>query len=419
MASDSTFRTAKPRDKPYKIADEKGLYLYVLPSGTKSWRFKYRVGGTEKKLTFGQYPEVGLAEARSKRDDARRLLRDAVDPVVEKKQRAAQLQIGTANTFRVIAEIWHSKNAPRWSKTHARNVLQSLRDHVFPELGNVPIRSITAPMALKVVVAIEERGAIETAHRVRQRMSEVFLFAMASGLAEIDPTVASKPALSAPSKGRFPALTDLEEARALIRATEALPANPVTKLAARLQALAVPRPGVLITAKWSEFEGLGGKEPIWRLSATRMKLRLEKKVQAKFEFIVPLSRQAVETIEAVRMLSGSLPYLFPNERHAHGHMTDNAIGKMYRSLSQFAGRHVPHGWRSTFSTIMNERAVVLENAGDRAIIDLMLAHLPKGSEGIYNRAAYLPRRRQLAQEWADMLLADFPPAADLLKGPRG
>ena len=229
-----------------------------------------------------------MSEARGRRDEARQLVRADIDPGVAKKQRAAELKIAAANTFRVVAEIWHGKNAPRWSKTHAHNVIQSLRDHVFPDLGDVPIAAITAPMMLKVILAIEQRGAIETEHRVRQRVSEVFLFAMASGLAATDPAIASRPALSIAAKGRFPALTDIDEARALLKETEALPGSAITKLASRLQALAVPRPGVLITAKWPEFEGLDGPEPIWRLSASRMKLRLDRKTNEQFEFIIPL-----------------------------------------------------------------------------------------------------------------------------------
>jgi integrase len=217
-------------------------------------------------------------------------------------------------------------------------------------------------------------------------------------------------------KGRRPAYRDLEDARALLRETEAAPGHPVTKLASRLLALTLVRPGVLRSAPWNgELKQLDGKEPLWWIPAERMKLGLERKQDDTYDHLVPLSRQAVEVILAVKMLTGRGPLMFPNLRNAHEPMSENAIGYMYNRILGVRGRHVPHGWRATFSTIMNERAELLERPADRAIIDLMLAHVPDNIEGAYNRAAYMPRRRQIAQEWADMLLDGFPPAESLLK----
>ena len=206
-------------------------------------------------------------------------------------------------------------------------------------------------------------------------------------------------------KGRQPAITDLAELRALLAAAEAIPAHPATKLALRLLALTAVRPGSVAGAVWHEFEGLDGPEPVWRIPAERMKM--------KREHVVPLAPQAVAVIEAMGLLTGRFPFVFPNTRHAHKPMSENAMGYLLNRAG-FHGRHVPHGWRSSFSTIMNER-----NRMDRQVIDLMLAHSPAdATEAAYNRAAHMGRRRELAEEWAGLLLEGARDPAELLRGPR-
>jgi integrase len=418
MLTDTACRSAKPKDRAYKLADAKGLYLYVTPTGFRSWRWKYRFAGIEKRLTFGAYPEVSLAKARQKRDEAAGLIRDGVDPGIARKQKAAAIAVETQNTFEIVARHWHATHTLRWGKVHAADVLNSLERDVFPQLGKMPITSITPPLVLEVIRKIEARPAVETAHRVRQRMSAVFVYAIASGMGVQDPAAIVKGALSPVRKGRQPALGDVAQARALLLACEAAPGFPATKLASRLLALTAVRPGVLRMAVWNEFEDLATDAPLWRIPAERMKLKLERKAGHEFDFLVPLSRQAVEVLDATRNVSGNGKLLFPSTRHVHRPMSENAIGYAYNRLPGYSGRHVPHGWRSTFSTVMNERAQKLNLPGDRAIIDLMLAHLPGGVEGAYNRAAYLPRRRELAQEWADLLMVGMPPAMTLLDGPK-
>jgi integrase len=418
MLTDTTCRSAKPRDKAYKLADSKGLYLFVTTSGFRSWRWKYRFAGAEKRLTFGGYPEISLASARQQRDEAAALLRSGQDPGIARKQKAASILVEAQNTFEAIARRWHETHKQRWSKVHAADVLTSLERDVFPELAKLPISSITPPMVLQVLREIEGRPAIETAHRVRQRMSAVFVYAIASGMGSQDPAAIVKGALRPVAKGRQPSLGSIAQARALLIACEDAPGYPLTKLASRLLALTAVRPGVIRFAAYSELEDLDGPTPLWRIPAERMKLAQDRKQGDKFEFLVPLSRQAVETIAATRRLSGGGPLLFPSTRHAHRPMSENAIGYAYNRLPGYSGRHVPHGWRATFSTVMNERAQAMERPGDRAIIDLMLAHLPSGVEGAYNRAAYLPRRRELAQEWADLLMDGMPPPDTLLGGPK-
>lgn len=423
VLTDLGCRRAKPEEKPYKLFDERGLYLFVTPAGSRIWRMKYTFAKKEKLLVFGPFPEISLKEARDQRDAARKLLREGIDPGVAKKQRAAAAAVDANSTFKAVAEDWWEAQTGRWSPKHAKDVKDSLEDDVYPAIGSMPIRSVTAPLVRELVKAVEDRGAVETAHRIRQRISAVFARAISDGLADADPAApvrsVQKPR---PTGRRFPALRTVDQARTLLRKTEEEPAQPTTKLASRLLALTLVRPGILRAIPWWEFEELEGKHPIWRVPAERLKLELQNKQQEAFELIVPLSRQAVDVINAVRRITGRCAYVFPNHRHPHRPLSENAIGYMYNRHG-YRGRHVPHGWRSTFSTVMNERAVdrMAEEPfrkEDRLIVDMMLAHVQDDVEPLYNRAAYAGRRREIAQEWADLILDGFPPAEELLKGPR-
>lgn len=242
----------------------------------------------------------------------------------------------------------------------------------------------------------------------------MYQFAIASELAELDPAASIGAALQKVVKRMQPALTRLKDAQAFLRAVEAEPAHPTTLLASRLLALTAARPGMIRFAQPEEFEGLAGNDPIWRVPAEKMKLFRAESEQEAFEFIIPLSQQAVETVQVAKVLAGRRAYLFPSARHSHRPITENALNVNYRRVKGWGGRHVPHGWRASFSTIMNERAIDLDRPGDRAVIDLMLAHQTSGVESRYNRAAYMPRRRTIAQEWADLLLEDFPHPETLL-----
>jgi integrase len=405
MLTDAAIRAAKPADKPYKLTDRAGLYLHVTPAGSKLWRLRYEFGRKEKLLSIGPYPEVSLATARDQRDAAKRLLRDGRDPSLERKLERARSQEALSHNFEAVARDWYARMAGSWTERHAYDVLISLERDVFPQLGALPITELGPPAVLAVLRSIEARPAIETARRVRQRMSAVFVYGIASGVCQTDPAAIVQGAMAPLTKGRQPAIVDLDEAREVLRRAEAEPAHPVTKLALRLLALTAVRPGEIRGAAWREFEQLDGSQPLWRVPAARMKMKLE--------HLVPLSRQAVAVITAVRSLTGRGPLVFPNARHAHRPMSENAIGYLLNRAG-YHSRHVPHGWRATFSTIMNERY-----QHDRQIIDLMLAHAPKDkTESAYNRAAHLPRRRELAQVWADLLLQDAAEASALVHGAR-
>ena len=403
--TDREVRAAEPRDKPYRLADGGGLHLQVPTSGSKLWRLRYEYAGREKMLALGSYPDVTLAQARQQREAARSLLREGRDPGVERKLARAAVVSSTTTTFEMIAREWHAHQKDGWTPRHAWDVMNSLELDAFPVLGPLPIAEITPPMVLQVLRTIEARPAIETAHRVRQRISATFVYAIASGRGTQDPAAIVRTALKPVARGKQPALTDLGEVRDALKAAEAIPAHPATRLALRFLALTVVRPGELRSAHWQELEDLDGAEPAWRVPAERMKM--------KREHLVPLSRQALEVLVALRTLTGKQALMFPSARHGHKPMSENAIGYLLNRAG-YHHRHVPHGWRASFSTIMNERYRT-----DRDIIDLMLAHAPKDKvEAAYNRAAHMERKRALAQDWADLLLDGMPPAETLLGAAR-
>jgi integrase len=436
MLNDAKIRAAKPRDKAYKLTDAGQLYLHVSPAGGKHWRMNYTFGlndrgrPAQKTLAFGSYPAVTLLKARELRDAAKAVLSEGGDPAVVRKRAKVETALATVNTFEAVARAWHSKQKVRWSSVHARNVLDSLIENIFPRLGARPIHEIRAPEILAALTTIEQRGSIETAHRVRARCSAVFVYGIAIGICEIDPAASLGKALSPkPRATKQPSVVDgqrtlddrIRAIRQVLIDVEAERCRAVTKFAMRLIALTATRPGEIRFAAWSEFEGFDwragtAKEPLWRIPATRMKGDGDRKAEVEGDHLVPLSRQAVELLFTLYPLSGDVPLLFPGERHPHHPISENTL----RALLIRAGyyqKQVPHGFRAAFSTIMNERARLLKQPDDRGVIDLMLAHIPQGmsgSEGSYNRSGYMPRRRELAQEWADILVGDmWPPSIQI------
>lgn len=352
-------------------------------------------------------------EARGKREEARQLLREKTDPALAKKLQEMEKLKEVEATFESVAREWHQSRKPGWVPHHAADVIESLEVHVFPEIGNLPIRHLGPSTIWSVLKKIQERPAVETAHRVKQRISMVFCYAMATGRADNDPAAAMGKVLSPVKKGRYPAMRKLEDAKEVLRACEAIAGSATTKLAHRLLALTIVRPGVVATCPWNELKELDCDHWLWTVPAQRMKLRLHHKEDEARDHFVPMSRQALEVVETLKLLTSMSPYVFPNDRWFHRPMSENALGYLLKRAG-FQGRHVPHGWRATFSTIMNER-----RPGDSKAIDLMLAHVPKDKiEAAYNRAEHLELRREIAQEWADLLLDGLPPAAALLSSRR-
>lgn len=412
-------RNASPTDKPYKLADGGGLYLWVSPTGAKSWRMKYRYGGKEKVLTFGLFGDVSLAEARDMREAAKRLLRAHKDPAIEARLEKHRTIAAAGATFEASAREWHADEQPRWSKGQAVLVLRALERDVFPEIGKLPIADIDGPTVLRMLRKIERRGAIETAKRVRGYVSATFVRAKGEHLVKTNPAAEVGRALKPTPRGvKQPALTTLPELLALQIAVDQSTSGPLVKLASRLLALTGVRVGVLRTALWAEFSGIDWEAPAapapsatWRIPAERMKLDPDAKGDEAFDHDVPLPPQAVAVLHALRPLTGRLALLFPSAKSTREPMSDAAISTTYKRLG-FKGRHVPHGWRAAFSTIMNEWAIEHGREGDRLMVDLMLAHRPagmSGSEFAYNRAKYAKRRRELAAVWADMVTEGLTP----------
>jgi len=417
MLTDTKVRTAKPRPKSYKIADSNRLYLLVTPSGGKLWRWNYTYDGKQKSMAFGAYPVVSLADARGKRDEAVAILSEGRDPAIARKLKIeANIEAGRM-TFERVAREWYENSKAQWAKIHASDVIRSLERDVFPTIGALPIAQLTPPLVLGVLREIEARGAIETAKRVRQRISAVFVYGIAQGVVENDPAEKLGKVLKPLRKGRQPAITDIERLRQMIKDAEEDNARPITRLALRFLALTAVRPSELRGARWGEFEDLDGRKPLWRIPAARMKGDLDRKEEPDGDHLVPLARQSIAVLRALWPLTGSCDLLFPSNRHTHRPMSENAIGYLLNRAG-YHGHHVPHGFRAAFSTIMNEWAERQGKEHDRQVIDLMLAHVPKEKvEGAYNRAAYMPRRRELAQVWADMLVKGLPSPAALVERP--
>lgn len=409
-------KNAKAESTALKLFDGGGLYLYVAPSGSKSWRLKYRFGPKEKLLTFGRYPEVSLAEARARRDTARAQLRLNRDPAVEAdREKRAAIEAAGAR-FEASAREWHEDERPRWSAGNAKRVMFALERDVFPDLGKAPIADITGPMILRTLRKVEKRGAIETAKRELGYIRAIFTRAKAEHLVTANPATDLIDALKPTPKGaKQPALTALPDLLRLQQTVDRAQAGPLTKLASRLLALTVVRVGVLRTAPWTEIGGIDFTDPdapapaaTWRISAERMKLDLESKGDEAFDHDVPLTAEAVAVLRALHRLTGRGRLLFPGHKSARAPMSDAAVSTLYKRMAdgRYKGKHVPHGWRAAFSTIMNEWAMEHGKEGDRLLIDLMLAHKPKGvsgSEFAYMRAKFAGRRRFLAERWSAMI----------------
>ncbi|MEA3390432.1 MAG: integrase arm-type DNA-binding domain-containing protein [Pseudomonadota bacterium] len=416
MLSDTACKKAAATGETYRLSDSLGLYLHVTPTGHKSWRLGYWFAKVKKRLVLGSYPEMSLAQAREARDEARRFVAAGTDPAVVKKQRAAAHLVNSAATFKVIAEGWLAEQRPRWNGKHAKNVSEALQRDIYPVVGGLPIGEVTKPIVVQMLRKIEQRGAVETAKRHRQRIEEIFSYADALGYEVKNPADVRK-ALKPLTRGRWPALTEIGQLRQMLMAVESVPSHPVTKLASRFIALTAVRPGVAQAVIWGELPPEDAVDPIWIIPAERMKLSKERKDQEAFDHHVPLSRQAMDVLAALRVLTGHGVYAFPSSLTMRRPISDSTVSKLYREAG-YQGVHVPHGWRAAFSTVMNELAMKAERPGDRVVIDLMLAHQQKGVEPIYNRALYMPRRREIAQEWADMLLAGLPSPSALLTLPR-
>jgi len=383
--TDIVAKNAKPREKLYKLADGDGMFLSVRPNGGKYWQMKYRFGGKEKTLSFGVYDEVSLKEARDKREVARKLLRDGVDPSENKKEIKREILIKTENSFEAIAREWHEKQTPGWTPRHADYTIKRLEADIFPSIGYRPINEIKAPELLAVVRIVENRGAVDIAHRVLQTTGQIFRYAIVTGRAERDISSDLKGALKVVKRKHFSSLPE-SELPGFLQKLEAYDGDLQTKLALKLLTLTFVRTTELRGMKWAEID-YNKKE--WRIPAERMKMR--------DPHIVPLSKQALEIIEQLKPISGHLELVFPNRSKPMNYMSENTmLFAMYRM--GYRSQATPHGLRATFSTIANEQGFSSD------VIERQLAHAERNKvRASYNHAQYLPDRRAMMQWWGDYL----------------
>lgn len=389
--SDLRVKNAKPKAAGYKLTDGYGLLLLVTPSGGKLWRLNYRFGEKQKTLALGAYPAISLSDARQRRDDARKLLANGIDPDAVKKEqkRELQAQVGNdGNTFEVIAREWFSKNEPVWSVSHIRTVKNRLERDVFPVIGNRPIAEITRGEIISLIQGVEARGVIETADRIKIYCGQVFRYALNLEKISHNPVTDMRDVLSKRVPGHHAAITEPKKLAGLLRSIDAYEGSFVVKSALQLAPLFFVRPGELRRAEWSEFNFESAE---WNIPASKMKM--------KQPHLVPLSRQAVTIIKALQPITGDGQYLFPCQRSKLRPMSDVAMLAALRRMGYTKEEMTSHGWRATARTILDE---VLQVRPD--FIEHQLAHAVKDPNGrAYNRTAHLEERRKMMQLWADYL----------------
>ena len=386
MLTHAGIKAAIPRDKPYKVFDEHGLYLLVRPGGHRWWRLKYRFDGKEKLLSFGVYPEISLREARDKRDDARKLLRNQVDPGA--KQRAEKSAAG--DSFQAIAREWFERFSTKWAVGHSSKIIRRLELYIFPWIGDRPIAKIEAPDILACLRRIEAKGNLESAHRALQVCGRVFRYAVATGRAQRDPSGDLRGALPPADEKHLASLTDPKSFAALLRAIDSYEGSIVVRAALRLAPLVFVRPGELRAAEWAEID-FETRE--WRIKAERMKMRQQ--------HIVPLSDQAIAILREIQPLTGETPFVFPTPRSNKRPLSDNGLLAALRRMGYEQGTVTVHGFRSTASTLLNEQG------WNRDAIERQLAHgerdAVRAARAAYNYAEHLPERRRMMQAWADYI----------------
>jgi len=385
--SDITIRKAKTRERPYKVSDGGGLYLWVTPAGGKLWRWTYRHEGKQKLMTFGKYPDVPLAQARERHSEARKLLAAGVDPMAQRKADKTAQQVSSENSFANVAARWLEHWQDDKSLRHVDSTRRRLASNIMPSLGALQIDAIAAPDIVAMVRSIEARGARDVAKRALETTGQIFRYAIAHGYAQRNPATEIRPRdiLKASQKVNY-ARIDAKELPNLLRRIEVYQGTHVTRLALKLMTLTFVRTGELIGARWSEFDLKAAR---WNIPAERMKMRTP--------HIVPLARQTIEVLETLHDLTGNSEWLFPGDRNPAKSMSNNTILKALERMG-YKGRMTGHGFRGLASTILHEQSYNHDH------IELQLAHSPRNAvSAAYNHALYLEPRAKMMQQWADFL----------------
>jgi integrase len=384
--TDTAAKQAKPKDKTYRLSDEKGMYLEVTPKGQKYWRMKYRFGGKEKRLSIGVYPATSLKKARQLREQARQHLSNGVDPSALKQVTKLTNITAAANSFKLVALEWFSKQKPIWAENHWSKVERMMERDLFPYLGNRALSEITPPELLAVLRKIESRGALESAKRTKQIAGQIFRYGVATGRCDRDPAQDLTGALATPVKQHRSAITDPKLVGPLLIALDGYQGTAVVNAALRLAPLTFVRPGELRKAKWAEIDF---DKAEWRYYITKTKV----------DHIVPLSKQAIEILKDLQPLTCNSEYVFPSARTLSRPMSDNAVLSAMRRMGIGKDEMCGHGFRAMARTILDEE---LQFRPDW--IEHQLAHAVKDVHGrAYNRTAHLQERKKMMQAWADYL----------------
>ncbi|MEQ5318338.1 integrase arm-type DNA-binding domain-containing protein [Providencia vermicola] len=377
--------SSKPKEKDYKLSDGGGLYLLVKTNGGKYWRLKYRIDGKEKLLAIGIYPTVTLADARRKRDDAKRLLADGIDPNQQRKEQKQASKIDSVNTFKNIALEWYEGRKDRWSVGYRDDMMDAFEKDVFPYIGNRPIAEIKPMELLEVLSIMEKRGATEKLKKVRQRCGEVWKYAIITGRAEYNPAPDLASAF-VPHKREHYAHLSVSELPEFLSSIDKYMGSQIVRVALRVLILTGVRPGELRKAEWSE---INFDTKVWEIPAEKMKMRRP--------HIVPLSEQVIDLLKQIHPISGNYQYIFPSRTDYRKHISDMALNTMIRRMG-YGGRATGHGFRHTMSTILHEQGY------NTAWIETQLAHVDKNSiRGTYNHAQYIDGRREMLQWYADYM----------------
>jgi len=378
----------KPKEKPYKKSDGFGMYLEVMPNGSKYWRMKYRINDKEKRLAIGVYPQVSLAEAREKRDQAKEQLRNGDDPALLKKQEKLLRNLNAVNTFELIAKEWHLYNEDRWTPSYGAEILNRLEKDIFPHIGALPISEIKPPIILQTIRKIEARGANEIARRTLQCCGQVFRYAIGEGKAESDPTRDLVGNLKPYKKTHYAAFTS-KELPTFLRALENNDARlyAQTRRTMKLMLLTFVRTSELIKAKWEEFDF---DKALWIIPAERMKMGKE--------HVVPLSKQALEILKEQKELTGQWQWVFPNQVRPIKPMSNNTILKALERMG-YKGAMTGHGFRALARTTIRE-----ELRYDSEVIEKQLAHKTLAAHGeAYDRTQFIDQRTKMMEDWSNYL----------------